>query len=120
MPLLVPPISARAYEKEKGFRSPCVARAGGVATPLWTTGTDPARTAGKVTTVYTLMIENATGAAVTGWLEVGGEAITVPFNVADDDSIVIDFDAGFEIGDVDVNCNASANGVNFQIVGMEA
>jgi len=110
----------RRYEKDNGFRSPVVARALGVATALWTVVTVPPRTPGRVTTVYTLMIENATGAAVTGWLEIGGVAVTIPYHVANADSIVVDFPAGLNIGDNNVNCNASANGVVFQIIGTEA
>jgi len=109
----------RRLESDYGFRSAVVAVAGPAATALWTTATTPARTAGEVTTIYTLIIENATGAAVTGWLEIGGVAITPPFHVANNDTVVIDFIAGFRVGDADVNCNASAAGVNFQIVGTE-
>ena len=111
---------ARKYEKEKGFRSAVVTRAGGVATPLWTITTTPARTAGKKTTIYVLIIENSTGAAVTGWLEIGGTPITPPFHVANNDAELIDFPAGKDAGDNDINCNASVNGVQFQIVGTEA
>jgi len=110
----------RRYEKENGFYSEVVARAGGVATALWTIATTPARTAGEDTTIYTLEIENSTGAAVTGWLEIAGAAITVPFHVANNDSVVIDYIAGFETGDADVDCNASADGVVFSIKGTEA
>lgn len=110
----------RRYEKDNGFRSPVVARAGGVATPLYTVATTPARTAGQDTTIYTLEIENSTGAAVTAWLEIGGVAITIPFHIADNDSQVLDYIAGLEIGDNDVDCNASVNGVNFSIKGTEA
>jgi len=109
----------RRLESDEGFRSAVVARAGGVATPLWTIATVPARTAGQITTVYTLCIENVTAAAVTGWLEIAGVAITVPFHIASNDSVVIDFVAGFRIGNFDINCNASVNGVNFHIVGTE-
>ena len=109
----------RRYEKDNGFYSAVVARAGGVATALWTIATAPARTAGQVTTIYTLEIENSTGAAVTGWLEIGGGAITVPIHVADDDSVIIDFVGGFNSGDADVNCNASVNDVVFSIKGTE-
>jgi len=109
----------RRYEKENGFRSEVVTRAGGVATALWTIATTPARTAGEDTTIYTIEIENSTGAAITGWLEVAGVAITVPFHIADNDSQVIDYPAGFEIGDNDVDCNASANDVVFSIKGTE-
>lgn len=109
----------RRFESDNGFYSAVVARAGGVATALWTVGTVPARTAGQITTIYTLTIENSTGAAVTGWLEIGGVAITIPYHVANNDSVVIDFIAGLRSGDADVNCNASVNGVNFQIIGTE-
>lgn len=117
--------NSRRYEKDNGFTSAVVARAGGVATPLWAVGLAavyPAagRTAGRITTIYTLTIENATGAAITGWLEVGGAAITIPYHVANNDSVVIDFIAGLNVGNVNINCNASANGVNFQIMGTEA
>lgn len=110
----------RRYEKDNGFRSPVVARAGGVATALWTGATVPARTAGQSTTIYTLTIENSTGAAITAWLEIAGVAITIPYHVADNNSIVIDFVGGLTSGDFDVNCNASVNGVNFSIYGTEA
>jgi len=110
----------RRYEKENGFRSPVVAVAGPVATALWTTTTTPARTSGKSTTIYTLIIENDTGAAVTAWLEIAGTAITVPFHIADADTVVIDFIGGFTTGDNDINCNASVAGVRFQIIGTEA
>lgn len=110
----------RRYEKDNGFYSAVVARAGGIATALWTIATAPARTAGQVTTIYTLEIENSTGAAVTGWLEIGGVAITVPIHVANNDTAVIDFIAGLNSGNADVNCNASVNGVTFSVKGTEA
>ncbi len=110
----------RRYEKDNGFYSAVVARAGGVATALWTIATAPARTAGLDTTIYTLEIENSTGAAVTAWLEIGGVAITVPFHVANDDSVVIPYPAGLDTGDADIDCNASVNAVTFSIKGTEA
>jgi len=110
----------RRYEADNGIRSPVVARAGGVATALWTIATLPARTAGLDTTIYAIEIENATGAAITGWLEIGGVAITVPFHVNDDDSILLPYPAGLRTGDNDINCNASVNGVIFTLRGMEA
>ncbi len=110
----------RRYEKDNGFYSPVVARAGGVATPLYTIATAPARTAGEETTIYTLEIENATGAAVTAWLEIAGVAITVPFHINDNDSVVIEFITGLNAGDADIDCNASVNAVIFSITGTEA
>ena len=109
----------RRYEKDNGFYSEVVTRAGGVATALWTTTTTPDRTAGLDTTIYTLEIENSTGAAVTAWLEIGGAAITVPFHISDNDSVTIDYVGGFNTGDADVNCNASVNDVVFSIKGTE-
>jgi len=110
----------RRYEKDNGFYSAVVARAGGVATALWTIATAPVRTAGLDTTIYTLEIENSTGAAVTAWLEIAGAAITVPFHISDNDSVIIDFVGGFNTGDADVDCNASVNDVVFSIKGTEA
>lgn len=109
----------RRYERDYGFRSPVVARAGGVATALWTTGTAPARTSGKQTVIYSLTIENNTGAAQTGWLEIAGVVVTVPYWVQDKDTIAIDFIAGLKVGNNDVNCNSTANNVGFQIIGLE-
>jgi len=122
-PLLVEDSGAntnpRGYEKDNGFYSEVVTRAAG-ATALWTIATTPARTAGLVTTIYTLEIENSTGAAVTGWLEIGGVAITVPFHIATLDSVVIDFIGGFNTGDADIDCNASVDDIVFSIKGTEA
>jgi len=110
----------RRYEKDNGFYSEVVTRAGGIATPLWTIATTPARTAGEDTTIYTIEIENSTGAAITAWLEIAGVAITVPITVGNDDTVIINYPAGFNVGDNDVDCNASANGVVFSIKGTEA
>ena len=109
----------RRYEKDNGFYSEVVARAGGVATPLWTIVTTPARTAGQESTIYTLTIENSTGAAITAWLEIGGTVITIPFHIANTDSVIIGFIAGLNSGDADVDCNASADDVVFQVMGTE-
>jgi len=110
----------RRYEKLYGIFSAPIARAGGVATALWTIATARPRTAGESTTIYTLIIENPTGQAVTGWLEIGGVAITPIYHVETSDTVVIPFVAGMTTGDFNVNCNASINGVVFQIIGTEA
>jgi len=110
----------RRYEKDNGFYSPVIARAGAVATALYTAATIPARTAGQSVTIYTLTIENSTGAAVTGWLEVGGVVVTTNFHINNNETAVITFTAGLTLGNNDINCNASANGVEFQIAGTEA
>lgn len=110
----------RRYELQNGFRSPMITRAGGVATALYMTTTDPARTAGQTTVVYSLHIYNHSGGPVTAWLEIDGTAITVDYVLDDEQTIVIDFPTGLQVGDNDLNCNASANNVDFQVCGLEA
>lgn len=111
----------RRYEKDNGFRSVVTTVAvGPVATAMWTTATTPARTSGQVTTIYSLHIENATGAAVTAWLEIGGTAITIEYHVANNDSVCIDWSAGFNVGDNDINFNASVAAVVAFVTGTEA
>jgi len=110
----------RRYEKLNGVFSAPIARAGGIATALWAIATARPRTAGESTTIYTLIIENNTGGAVTGWLEIAGAAITPAYHVNNGETAVITFTAGMTTGNFDVNCNASANAVVFQIIGTEA
>ncbi len=109
-----------SYNRDNGFYSAPTTRAGGVATAIWTTVTTPARTTGQISTIYELHIENSTGAAVTVWLEVGGVAVTVPYAIADNDSVTLDWIAGLNIGNQDINLNASANDIVAQISGTEA
>lgn len=110
----------RRYELENGFRSPVVTRAGGVATALYTLATTPTRTAGLTVVVYSLHIYNHSTARVTAWLEIAGVVITVAYPLDDEQTIVIDFPTGLQVGDNDLNCNASANNVDFQVCGLEA
>jgi len=110
----------RQYEKDNGFYSAVTTRAGGVATAIWTIATTPARTAGLETTIYQFHIENSTGAAVTAWLEVGGVAVTPPYHVANNDTVTIPWPAGLDLGNQDINLNASVNDVVGQISGTEA
>jgi len=110
----------RRYEKDNGFYSAPTARAGGVATAMWTIATTPARTAGEESTIYQFHIENSTGAAITAWLEVGGTAITPPYHIANNDTVLIDWPAGFDVGNQDINLNASVNDVVGQITGTES
>ena len=124
MPKAFPLGLSAVFIANNGFVSAVVARAGGVATPLWAVGTagiNPAagRTAGTVSTLYTLVIENNTGAAVTAWLEVGGAAVTPLYHVNNGESAVISFEAGSNVGDQDIDCNASVNAVNFQVLGIQ-
>ena len=109
----------RRYEKDNGVFSAPIARAGGVATALWTTATARPRTAGRSTTIYTLIINNPTGASVTAWLEIGGVVITPNYHIVTMETAVITFVAGQTTGNNNVNCNASVNAVVFQIIGTE-
>lgn len=109
----------RRFESDYGFYSAPTAVVGPAATEIWTAATTPARTAGLNTTIYELHIENSTGAAVTVWLEVEGVAITPPYHVANNDTPVIDWPAGFAVGDQDIDLNASAAAVVGEIFGTE-
>ncbi len=109
----------RRYEKDNGFYSEVVTRIGAVFIPIWTADTDPARTDGLDTTVYHLHIENSTGSAITAWLEVDGVAVTPPYHVVDNDTVIIDWLAGLNLGDQDIDFNASVNDVVGQISGTE-
>jgi len=109
----------RRFESDYGFWSAPTAVVGPAATALWAIATTPARTAGLDTTIYTIEIENSTGAPVTAWLEIGGVVVTVPFHVVDNDSVTIPYVAGLAMGDNDVDCNASAVGVVVSIKGTE-
>lgn len=109
----------RRYEKDNGFYSAVTARAGGVATAIWTIATTPARTAGEESTIYQFHIENSTGGPITAWLEVGGTPVTPPYHVVNDDTVTIDWPAGLDIGNQDIDLNASANDVVGQVSGTE-
>jgi len=107
------------YDITNGFRSAVTARAGGAATALWTTTTTPARTAGKVTSIYHIEFHNPTAGAVTAWLEIGGVAITVPVPIDAGTTEMVDYRVPIIAGDNDVNLNATANGVQCMITGIE-
>lgn len=119
MPKAFPMGLSAVFIANNGFYSAVVPRALPAPTPLWTIATAPARTAGLVSTVYSLIIENNTGAAITGWLEAGGVVVTPVYHVNNAESAVISFIAGLNVGDQDINCNASVNAVNFQVLGIQ-
>ena len=124
MPKAFPLGLSAVFIANNGFVSAVVARAGGVATPLWAVGLaaiNPAagRTNGTISTIYTLTIENPTAGAVTAWLEVGGAVVTPDYNINAGETAVISFVAGLNIGNQDINCNASVNLVEFQVVGIQ-
>jgi len=107
------------YKVQNGFRSAVIARAGGVATPLWTLVTNPVRTAGMATHISWIALENATGAAATAWLEIGGVQVSITVHLANLETALLTFPNPLPMGDSDIDIDASANGVTAQIGGYE-
>ena len=124
MPKAFPLGLSAVFIANNGFVSAIVARVGAAATPLWAVGLaaiNPVagRTNGTVSTIYTLTIENPTAGAVTAWLEVGGAVVTSDYHLNAGETGVFSFVAGLNIGNQDIDCNASANLVEFQVVGIQ-
>ena len=124
MPQAFPLGLSPLFLNQNGFVSAPVARAGGVATALWavlTPGVNPAagRTNGLSTTIFTMIITNGTGAAITAWLEVGGVVISPIYNVNDGETAVISFVGGMTTANQDLDINASVNGVVAQLLGIQ-
>ena len=124
MPKAFPLGISPLFLNQNGFVSGAVALAGGVATALWAVGTagvNPAagRTAGLSSTLFTMIITNGTGAAITAWLEVGGVVISPIYNVNDGETAVISFVGGMTTANQDLNINASVNGVVAQLLGIQ-
>ena len=106
-----------------GFTSDVVAVVGPAATPIWEVGLAGVHpVAGRTllnTQVITQMhIENSTGAQITVWLEIGGAAVTVPYTLNNNESAVITF-SGLNLGNNDIDINASAAGVTVQLTGVQ-
>lgn len=108
----------RQYEKDNGFYSAPTTIGAGVTT-LYTTVTNPARTDGEEITVYQIQIYNATGGAGQAWLEIAGVEVTVYYQIANTATVAIDFPAGLNLGDNDINVNGTAD-IVVQISGTEA
>ena len=124
MPKAFPLGLSAVFIANNGFVSAVIPRIGGVATPLWAVAlgaVNPAagRTAGTISTIYTLTIENPTAGAVTAGLEVGGVVVTPEYNINAGETAVISFVAGLNIGTQNIDCNASANLVEFQLAGIQ-
>jgi len=77
------------------------------------------RTAGSVSTVYSFHIENRTGGQIWAWLEIGAVEVTARFPVANNNSLTIDFPAGANFGNQDLDINADVAGVLGQVFGTE-
>jgi len=121
----------RRYESDYGFVSSPIAVAGGpTATKVWAVGTAcvrnpsgvPAngRTAGHLTTVYTMELRNPDAAAQTAWLETtGGIVVSVVYEIAAADTLIVDFVAGKTFGDMDLYVNGSVAAIECQLEGTE-
>jgi len=124
MPKAFPLGLSPLFLNQNGFVSAPVARAGLAATALWAVGTagvNPAagRTAGMSSTIFTLIISNDTGGAITAWLEIGGVVITPLYHLNNTETAVITFEGGMTTANQDININASANGVVAQLLGIQ-
>lgn len=123
--------SNRQYEKQKGFVSNPIPVAGGpTATAVWATGVAcvrnpsgvPAngRTARNITTVYTMEVRNPDVANQTFWLETtGAVVVSMVYEIAANDSIVVPFEGGKTFGDMDLYINGSVAGIECQLSGTE-
>jgi len=121
----------RRYEKENGFVSAPIAVVGPAATLLWAVGTacvrNPSgviatgRTAGNLTTVYTMELRNPNAAVQTAWLETAGAVVvSVVYELAINETIIIDFIGGKTFGDIDLYINGSVAAIECQLEGTEA
>lgn len=109
---------------QNGFVSENIAVVGPAATPLWAVGVagvNPAagRINGTSSVFLRLMLSNDTGGAVTVWLEIGGNVITPIYHLNNEEAGVIDLGA-MNVGDQDVDLNASAAAVVGQLIGYQA
>ena len=123
--------NTRRYEKEYGFTSlPIPVAAGPAQAAVWAVGVaclrNPSgvaadgRTAGRISTIYTLEIRNPDAAAQTAWLENDTPAvISVVYELAPNDTVIIDYKAGKTTGDLDLYINGSIAGIECTIVGTE-
>jgi len=120
----------RRYESDNGFVSNPIAVVGPAATLLWAVGTlcvrNPSgivangRTAGNITTVYTMELRNPNAAVQTAWLETAaGVVVSIVYEMQANDSLIIDFAGGKTFGDIDLYINGSAVDIECQLEGTE-
>ena len=112
--------NAEQFKIENAFDTDVVAVVGPGATLLWgPASANKKRTAGKSTYILWVTIHNPTAGQITAWLEVGGVAITPPFEVTATQSIAYNMPTPVTVGDHDVNCNASVATVQVQAGGYQ-
>ena len=108
------------YIHDNAFRSDVIDRAGGVATPLYTVATTPARTAGLTVDIWWIYFHNHSGGAATVWLEAPlGTQISGTVQLANDQGVMLNVKP-LPVVNQDILVNASANDVEAQIGGVEA
>jgi len=121
----------RRYEKDNGFVSNPIPVAGGPGpAAVWAVGAacvrnpggvpSNGRTAGNITTVYTMELRNPNAAIQTAWLETTGAAVvSVVYELAANDTLIVDLIAGKTFGDMDLYINGSVAGIECQLSGTE-
>lgn len=112
----------RRYEVLNAFRSPVATSPDGNAHTLWGTGTNPARTAGKSTFVYTITVTNRTGEDGYLGLEIGGVEVYPRISVRSPDTAVVTLPTPIPCGDNDVDYHVTGTtlaGMDVQILGLE-
>lgn len=123
-------LNDRRYEKDKGFVSRPIPVAGPAGTAVWAVGVTcvrnpsgvPAngRTAGRITTVTTIELRNPNVAPQTAWLETTGAAVvSVVYELAANDTLILDFVGGKTFGNMDLYINGSIVGIECQLEGTE-
>jgi len=134
-PLLVEDSGAntnpRAYEKDNGFVSnPVPIAVALTAVQVWAAGVacirNPSgvaangRTAGNITTVYNMELRNPDASVQTAWLEtIGAVVVSIVYEMAANDTLIVDFLGGKTFGDMDLYINGSVAAIECQIEGTE-
>ena len=78
------------------------------------------RTAGNITTVYTMELRNPDAAVQTAWLETGpGTVVSIVYELNANDSLVLDFVGGKTFGNMDLYTNGSVAAIECQLSGTE-
>ena len=115
----------RRYEKDNGFVSAVVETvAPYVPIPMWAVGTgaiNPAggRTAGEDSTIYSFHMHNRSGGNASAWLEIGGVMCTVMYPLANNQALTVDWDAGLNTGNQDVDAVATTASMLCHVTGTE-
>jgi len=108
-----------AYRVANSFRSQVATSPDDAAHALWTVGTVPARTAGRLTFIYEILVTNHGCEAGAMVLEIAGVPICIPIPVSKRGSVPIVLIVPIRVGNNDVNYHASRAGMKVEILGLE-